>query len=89
MRRVLSRERPERPLEIRQDDFMWSLMQTLWTHQPAGRSTAGQVCLQISFKMNHENKNTIRPATEVEWDLGFLTDAVLAMGTEDPFALVA
>lgn len=39
--------------------------------------------------MNHENKNTIRPATEVEWDLGFLTDAVLVMGTEDPFALVA
>lgn len=88
-RRVLSRERPERPLEVSQDDFMWNLMQALWTHQPTGRPTAGQVCSQISLKMNRENRDTIRPATEVEWDLGFLTDAAPAMVTEDPFALAA
>jgi hypothetical protein len=85
-RRVLSQERPERPLEVRQDDFMWSLMQALWSHQPKDRPTAGQVCSQISLKMNCENKNTNRPATEVEWDRGFLTDAT---ETEDPFELAA
>lgn len=85
-RRVLSQERPERPLEVRQDDFMWSLMQALWSHQPRDRPTAGQVCSQISLKMNCENKNTNRPATEVEWDRGFLTDAT---ETEDPFELAA
>lgn len=89
--KVLSKQRPERPLEVHQvlDDFMWSLMQALWTHQPQGRPTAGQVCEQLSFKMDADKKNTNRPATEVEWDVGFLTDAALAMVTEDPFALAA
>jgi hypothetical protein len=39
--------------------------------------------------MDAEKKNTMRPSTEVEWDVGFLTDAALAMVAEDPFALAA
>ncbi|KAG2341066.1 kinase-like protein [Suillus weaverae] len=84
---VLSKKRPERPREVHQvlDDFMWSLIEALWEHKPSERPTAEQVCERISNRMDTERKNTVRPSTEAEWDLGFLADA--AMVTEDPFAL--
>lgn len=86
---VLRGQRPERPLEVHQvlDDFMWNLMKALWAHKPRERPTAEQVCEQISNKMDTEKKNTVRPLTEVEWDVGFLADVGMTMATEDPFTL--
>ncbi|KAG1739282.1 kinase-like domain-containing protein [Suillus lakei] len=86
---VLMRQRPERPRGVHQvlDDFMWGLIEALWKHKPTERPTAAQVCKQISNKMDTEKKNTVRPSTEVEWDVGFLADAAVTMVTQDPFAL--
>lgn len=86
---VLGLQRPDRPREVHQelDDFMWSLIEALWKHTPKERLTAEQVCERISYKMDAEGKNTKRPSTEVEWDVGFLADAAVTMVTENPFAL--
>ncbi|KAG2154481.1 kinase-like domain-containing protein [Suillus bovinus] len=86
---VLRGQRPERPREVHQvlDDFMWSLIEALWEQNPRDRLTAEQVCERVSQKMDAERKDTERPSTEVEWDVGFLADAAMTMVAEDPFAL--
>ncbi|KAG1812195.1 kinase-like domain-containing protein [Suillus subaureus] len=86
---ILGGQRPERPHEAHQmlDDFMWSLIETLWKHRPKERPTAEQVCERISHRMDSEGKITEHPSTEVEWDVGFLADPAVTMVTEDPFAL--
>ncbi|KAG1890003.1 kinase-like domain-containing protein [Suillus subluteus] len=86
---ILRGHRPERPRETHQvlDDFMWNLIEALWKHKPEERLTAEQVCERISHKMDTEGKNTERPSTEVEWDVGFLADATVTIVTENPFAL--
>lgn len=86
---VLAKKRPERPRDTHQvlDDFMWSLIETLWKHKPEDRLTAEQVCKHILTRMDADGKNTVRPSTEVEWDVGFLADAAVTIVAEDPFAL--
>lgn len=86
---VLAKKRPERPRDTHQvlDDFMWSLIETLWKHKPEERLTAEQVCKHILTRMDADGKNTVRPSTEVEWDVGFLADAAVTISAENPFAL--
>lgn len=86
---MLAKKRPERPRDTHQvlDDFMWSLIETLWKHKPEERLTAEQVCKHILTRMDADGKNTVRPSTEVEWDVGFLADAAVTISAENPFAL--
>jgi hypothetical protein len=86
---VLDRHRPERPTDPIQelDDYMWGFIETLWNHDARDRPTAAEACGWVSSKMVSEGKNTVRPATEVEWDVQFLANAAVTMGTDDFFAL--
>jgi hypothetical protein len=86
---VLDRHRPERPTDPIQelDDYMWGFIETLWNHDARDRPTAAEACGWVSSKMVSEGKNTVRPATEVEWDVRFLANTAVTMGTDDFFAL--
>jgi len=86
---VLDGQRPERPTDPIQglDDDMWGFIEILWNHDPGVRPAAAGACGWISSKMGSEGKNIERFATEVEWDIRFLANAAVTMGTDDPFAL--